>query len=220
MNTSSKSIVAVAAAALALSGCADMNQSQRSTAQGAGIGAAAGAVLGALTAGGNTGSSAMQGAALGAAVGAAGGYLWNQHLEKQKQQMQAASAGTGVQVSQTADNRLKINVPADAGFGIGSAALNPRLGPVLAQLASGLQRNPSETVQIIGYTDSTGSDAINVPLSRSRARSVRDDLVARGVAAQRITTAGMGAADPVASNATAAGRALNRRVEIFVAYPR
>ena len=220
MNTSSKSIVAVAAAALALSGCADMNQSQRSTAQGAGIGAAAGAVLGALTAGGNTGSSAMQGAALGAAVGAAGGYLWNQHLEKQKQQMQAASAGTGVQVSQTADNRLKINVPADAGFAVGSAALSPRLQPVLAQLADGLRSNPSETLQIVGYTDSSGGDAINVPLSRSRARSVRDELVARGVAAQRITTAGMGAADPVASNATAAGRALNRRVEIFVAYPR
>jgi outer membrane protein OmpA-like peptidoglycan-associated protein len=221
MDKPNRSIVVVAAAAaLALAGCADMNQSQRSTAQGAGIGAAAGAVLGALTAGGNTGSSAMQGAALGAAVGAAGGYLWNQHLEKQKQQMQAASAGTGVQVSQTADNRLKINVPADAGFAVGSAALSPRLQPVLAQLADGLRGNPSETVQIVGYTDSTGGDAINVPLSRSRARSVRDDLVARGVAAQRITTAGMGAADPVASNATAAGRALNRRVEIFVAYPR
>ncbi|OIQ93288.1 putative lipoprotein YiaD precursor [mine drainage metagenome] len=221
MNKPHRSIVVVATAAtLALAGCADMNQSQRSTAQGAGIGAAAGAVLGALTAGGNTGSSAMQGAALGAAVGAAGGYLWNQHLEKQKQQMQAASAGTGVQVSQTADNRLKINVPADAGFAVGSAALSPRLQPVLAQLADGLRSNPSETVQIVGYTDSTGGDAINVPLSRSRARSVRDDLVARGVAAQRVTTAGMGAADPVASNATAAGRALNRRVEIFVAYPR
>ena len=220
MNPSNRTLAAVAAAALMLGGCADMNQSQRSTAQGAGIGAAAGAVLGALTAGGNTGSSAMQGAALGAAVGAAGGYLWNRHLEEQKQQMQAASAGTGVQVSQTADNRLKINVPADAGFAVGSAALSARLQPVLAQLAGGLRANPSETVQVIGYTDSTGGDAINVPLSRSRARSVRDDLVARGVAAPRITTAGMGAADPVASNATAQGRALNRRVEIFVAYPR
>ena len=220
MSPSNRSIAAVAVAAVMLGGCADMNQSQRSTAQGAGIGAAAGAVLGALTAGGNTGSSAMQGAALGAAVGAAGGYLWNRHLEEQKQQMQAASAGTGVQVSQTADNRLKINVPADAGFAVGSAALSTRLQPVLAQLADGLRANPSETVQVIGYTDSTGGDAINVPLSRSRARSVRDDLIARGVAAQRITTAGMGAADPIASNATAQGRALNRRVEIFVAYPR
>ena len=94
-----------------------MNPSQRSTAQGAGIGAAAGAVLGALTAGGNTGSSAMQGAALGAAVGAAGGYLWNQHLEKQKQQMQAASAGTCVQVSQTTDNRLKLTSSPPLAFG-------------------------------------------------------------------------------------------------------
>ncbi len=214
-----RSLAAAAALSLVLGGCANMSQSQTATAQGAGLGAAAGAVIGALTAGGNTGSSAMQGAALGAAVGAAGGYLWNRHLEQQKQQMQQASAGTGVQVSQTADNRLKIGVPADAGFSTGSAILNERMYPVLEQLAQGLVSNPGETVQVLGFTDSTGSDAINYPLSTNRAQTVKNFLVSRGVPAQRIAVQGLGPTQPVASNATAAGRAMNRRVEIYVAQP-
>ncbi len=214
-----RSLAAAAAVSVLLAGCANMNQSQTATAQGAGIGAAAGAVIGALTAGGNTGSSAMQGAALGAAVGAAGGYLWNRHLEQQKQQMQQATAGTGVQVAQTADNRLRIGVPADAGFSTGSATLNPRMYPVLDQLAQGLRANPGETVQVLGFTDSTGSDAINYPLSQNRAQTVKNFLVSRGVAPQTITVQGLGPSQPVASNATPEGRAMNRRVEIYVAQP-
>ena len=194
-----------------------MSESQKSTASGAGIGAAAGAVIGALTAGGNTGKSAATGAVAGAAVGALGGYLWNQHLEKQKQDLQAASAGTGVQVTQTQDNRLKMNIPADAGFATGSAHLNPRMYAILESLATGLNQNPAETVQVFGFTDSTGTDAINYPLSENRAVTVKNFLVSRGVAAQRIATQGLGPQNPVASNATVAGRAANRRVEIFVA---
>ncbi|EGO95021.1 OmpA family protein, partial [Acidiphilium sp. PM] len=137
----------------------------------------------------------------------------------QKQALQRTAQGTGVQVSQTADNRLKLNVPADAGFATGSATLNPRLYPILDQLGQGLQQNPTETVQIIGYTDSTGSNAINYPLSDNRAASVKTYLVSRGISGQRIATRGMGPQDPVASNATAAGRAANRRVDIYVAFP-
>ncbi len=211
--------LAAAAATLLLAGCASMSQSQTATAQGAGIGAAAGALIGVMTAGGNSGSSALQGAALGAAVGAAGGYLWNRHLEEQKQQMQRASAGTGVQVAQTADNRLRIGVPADAGFATGSATLNSRMYPVLEQLAQGVAQNPGETVQVLGFTDSTGSDAINYPLSQNRAQTVKNFLVSRGVQAQRISVQGMGPTHPVASNATAQGRAMNRRVEIYIAQP-
>ncbi len=220
----SKPLVALLSAsvfALALGGCANMSESQKSTATGAGIGAAAGGLLGALTAGGHTGKSAATGAVAGAAVGALGGYLWNQHLEKQKQdlQQQAQASGTGVQVTQTQDNRLKMNVPADAGFATGSAQLNPRMYPILESLATGLIQQPSETVQVFGYTDSTGTDAINYPLSENRALTVKNFLVSRGVAAQRISTQGLGPQNPVASNATAEGRAANRRVEIYVAVP-
>lgn len=205
------------AGSLVLAGCADMNQSQKSTAEGAGIGAAAGAVIGAIAGGGK---GAAIGAAAGAGTGALGGYFWNEHLEKQKQQMQQATAGTNVQVTQTADNRLKINVPSDAGFASDSAQLNPKLHPALNELATSLMQNPTETVQIVGYTDSTGGDAVNQPLSQNRAQSVESYLVSRGVQAQRISTQGMGAQNPVASNETAEGRAQNRRVEIFVAYPK
>ncbi len=205
--------------ALSLGGCASMNESQKTTATGAGAGAAAGALVGLLTAGGNKGKSAATGAVAGAAVGALGGYLWNQHLEKQKQdlQAQAQASGTGVQVTQTQDNRLKMNVPADAGFATGSAQLNARMYPILESLATGLNQNPSESVQIFGFTDSTGTDAINYPLSENRALTVKNFLVSRGVAAQRISTQGLGPQNPVASNATAQGRAANRRVEIYVA---
>jgi outer membrane protein OmpA-like peptidoglycan-associated protein len=202
---------------LVLAGCADMNQSQRSTAEGAGIGAAAGAVIGALAGGGK---GAAIGAAAGAGTGALGGYLWNEHLEKQKQQMQKATEGTSVQVTQTADNRLKINVPSDAGFASDSAQLHPKLRAALNELATSLLQNPTETVQIVGYTDSTGGDAINLPLSQNRAQSVESYLVSHGVQPQRITTQGLGSQNPLASNDTAEGRALNRRVEIFVAYPK
>ncbi|MCB5945251.1 OmpA family protein [Acidocella sp. KAb 2-4] len=205
-----------------LTGCsqqyAQNNPGVTSAATGAGIGAVGGALLGTLASGGHA-SGAVIGALGGAAAGALGGYLWNQHMEAQKQQLQQTAQGTGVQVTRTADNRLKLNVPADAGFATGSATLNPRLSPILDQLGSGLQQNPTETVQIVGYTDSTGSSDINYPLSDHRAESVKSYLVSHGVDGARITTKGMGPQDPVASNATAAGRAENRRVEIYVAFP-
>jgi outer membrane protein OmpA-like peptidoglycan-associated protein len=202
---------------LLAAGCADMNQSQKTTAEGAGIGAAAGAVIGALAGGGK---GAAIGAAAGAGTGALGGYFWNEHLEKQKQQMQQATAGTGVQVTQTTDNRLKINVPSDAGFATDSAQLNSRLHPALDQLATSLAQNPTEMVQIYGYTDSTGGDSVNYPLSQDRAQSVQSYLISHGVQAQRIAVQGLGSQNPVASNDTVDGRAQNRRVEIYVAYPK
>ena len=121
-------------------------------------------------------------------MGALGGYLWNQHLEKQKQdlQAQAQASGTGVQVTQTQDNRLKMNVPADAGFATGSAQLNSRMYPILESLATGLNQNPAESVEVFGFTDSTGTDAINYPLSENRALTVKNFLVSRGVAPQRV----------------------------------
>lgn len=204
------------AVALAVSGCANMSETQQDTAKGAGIGAAAGAVLGALT-GGSKG--AAQGAVLGAGAGALGGYIWSTRMQEQKRQMEAATAGTGIGVSQTADNRLKLDIPADAGFASGRATLSPTLVRVLGQFATTLQQNQVTQVAIIGHTDSTGSDAINNPLSFDRANATRDYLVSRGVAASRIATDGRGSREPIADNSTAAGRAQNRRVEIFVGEP-
>jgi len=218
MNTSIKTRIAVAAAvgALALSGCADMTQTQKDTATGAGIGAAAGAIIGGLTRGGR---GAAAGAAIGGAVGAAGGYIWSKNMQEQKRAMEDATKGTGVEVSRTADNQLKLEIPSDVSFDVNKADIKPQLRPVLDKFAQGLNTYPDTMVRIIGHTDSTGSDAVNNPLSVNRAASTREYLVARGVSTNRISIDGRGSHEPVADNSTAQGRAMNRRVEIFVAEP-
>jgi len=215
-----KIIVTLSAISLSmagLSGCANMNETQRDTGMGAAIGAVAGGLIGAATAGGNKGKSAATGAAIGAALGAGGGYLWSQNMQKQRAEMEQATAGTGIGISQTTDNQLKVDIPADVSFDVGRYAIKPNMRPVLDRLASTLNQHPVTTVTIIGHTDSTGSDAVNDPLSVNRAASTRDYLVQRGVSAQRIAVDGRGSRQPVADNTTAAGRAMNRRVEIFIA---
>ena len=215
-----KYIVALTALAFSvggLSGCANMSETERTTGTGAAIGAVAGGLIGAATAGGNRGKSAATGAAIGAALGAGGGYLWSKHMQEQKASMEQATQGTGVNVTQTADNQLKLEIPSDISFDTGRYDIKPGLHPILDRFATSLNQNPASTVRIIGHTDSTGSDAVNTPLSVNRAAATRDYLVSRGVASSRISIDGRGSHEPIADNATAAGRSMNRRVEIFVA---
>jgi len=200
-----------------LAGCANLTETQKTTGTGAAIGAVAGAGIGAATAGGNKGKSAATGAAIGAAVGAGGGYLWSKHMERQRAEMEQATRGTGVSVSQTPDNRLKLDIPSDVSFDTNRYDIKPNMRPILDRFASTLNDNPVTTVTIIGHTDNTGTDAINNPLSINRAASTRDYLVARGVASNRIAIDGRGSREPIADNYSEQGRAKNRRVEIFVA---
>ncbi|QJE03013.1 OmpA family protein [Massilia forsythiae] len=204
--------------ALAASGCADMNATQRGTATGAGVGAGLGAILGAATGGGGGGRTA-RGAVLGAAAGAVAGNVWSRHMEQQRQAMEQATRGTGVQVSQTADNRLKLEIPSDISFDTGRADVKPNFRPILDRFAGTLNENPATFVTIVGHTDSTGGDQINQPLSLDRAASARDYLAGRGINPNRITVEGRAAREPIASNNDAAGRARNRRVEIYVNEP-
>ena len=199
---------------LALSACQTMGAQEKGTAAGAGVGAVAGAVLSKVT-----GGKATTGAVIGGAAGAMIGNVWSKKMEDQKRAMEQASQGTGVQVSQTADNQLKLNVPSDISFDSGKASLKPELRAVLDNFAQGLNAQPSSLVNVIGHTDSSGSDAINGPLSQARANAVRDYLSSRGVSTQRITTEGRGSREALSSNASAAGRAQNRRVEIFMREP-
>ena len=201
-------------AAFVMTGCANMSETQQGTAKGAGIGAVAGAVLGAAT-GGSKG--AATGAVLGGAVGAGGGYLWSKKMQDQKVAMERATVGTGVGVSQTADNRLKLDIPSDISFATGRSDINSSFAPILNQFASSLNQNPVTTVTIVGHTDNIGSDATNNPLSMDRAVSTRNYLAARGVANNRIITDGRGEREPIADNNTNDGRSKNRRVEIYVA---
>ncbi|MFZ3173950.1 MAG: OmpA family protein, partial [Thiobacillus sp.] len=203
------SLSAVAFGLSGISGCANMSETQKTTGTGAGIGAVAGAVIGAATAGGNKGKSAATGAAIGAAVGAGGGYMWSKHMEKQKAEMEQATEGTGVSVSQTADNQLKLDIPSDVSFDTNRYEIKSNLRPILDRFATTLNQNPVTMVTIIGHTDSTGTDAINNPLSVNRAASTRDYLVARGVATNRIAIDGRGSREPIADNNTIDGRAKN-----------
>ena len=208
--------IAAIAGVLALSGCADMSPTQRGTATGAGIGAGLGGIIGAATGGGG-GGRALGGAAIGGAIGAVAGNIWSNRMENQKRAMEQATQGTGVQVTQTADNRLKLEIPSDISFDTGRADIKPEMRPVLDRFASTLVENPATTVTIVGHTDNTGSDAINNPLSVNRAQSARDYLVSRGVASSRISIDGRGSREPIADNSTEAGRARNRRIDIFLA---
>ncbi|RYF13894.1 MAG: OmpA family protein [Comamonadaceae bacterium] len=205
------SVVAVAAGAL-LAGCANtgtgtgMSETGRNTAIGAGLGALAGAAIG----------RDAKGALIGAGVGAAGGYIWSQHMAQKKAAMERATMGSGVGVVQTPDNQLRLDVPSDISFATGRADINPRLRPILDQFASGLNQQQNTEVRIVGHTDNTGSDDLNNRLSLDRAQSVKDYLASRGVRSSDIQVAGRGEREPVADNSTEAGRAKNRRVEIFL----
>ncbi|MEJ8845198.1 OmpA family protein [Variovorax rhizosphaerae] len=209
-----KLVLSTCALAILLTGCAGMTETQKTTGTGAGIGALAGAAIGSAT-GGNR-QAIAGGAAIGAAAGALGGYLWSQRMENQKKEMEQATRGTGIAVTQTANNELKLAIPSDASFDTGRAVIKPTLAGVLDQFATGLRNNANAEVKIVGHTDSAGTDAINNPLSVERAASTRDYLISRGVRSSAFNIDGRGSREPVADNGTDAGRAQNRRVEIFV----
>ena len=129
-HPSRKLVLSLSAAALILGGCADMNMSktQRDSAIGAGVGAVAGAMIG----------GGAKGAVIGGALGGAGGYVWSKHMADKKAAMESATQGTGVAVTQTADNQLKLEIPSDISFDTGRADIKPNLRPILDQFASGL----------------------------------------------------------------------------------
>jgi len=202
----------VVSVALTATACADMSERQKGTATGAGIGAVAGAVISSAT-----GGKAGTGAVVGGALGAVAGNLWSKRMEEKRAAMERATQGTGIEVARTQDNQLKVNVPSDISFDVGKADIKPELRPVLDQFAHGL--DPTMRVRIVGHTDSTGSDAINDPLSRERAASVKRYLEDRGVSGSRIDAVGRGEHEPIADNTSDSGRAKNRRVEIFLREP-
>lgn len=203
---------AALAAALLATGCADMSERQKGTAIGAGVGAVAGAAVSK-----GTGGKAGTGAVVGGAIGAVAGNIWSRRMEEKRAAMERATQGTGIDVARTQDNQLKVNVPSDISFDVGRADIKPNMRPVLDQFAQGLDH--TMRVRIVGHTDSTGPDSVNDPLSVDRANAVKRYLESRGVDGSRIDTAGRGEHEPIADNTSEAGRARNRRVEIFLREP-
>jgi outer membrane protein OmpA-like peptidoglycan-associated protein len=178
------------------------------TAWGTGIGAAAGAGIGALV-GGKKG--ALIGAASGAAVGAGTGAYMDMQAKKLRQEL----LNTGVQVQQV-DGKIYLIMPGNITFDSNDASIKPAFQPVLNSVAKVIKEYNKTMVQVNGYTDSTGTAATNNALSLMRANSISNYLRAQGVDGNRILANGFGSSNPIASNATAAGREQNRRVEIVL----
>ena len=190
----------------------DPNTGERHVSRTA-IGGAGGAGLGYLL-GGLTGGKTAR--IVGAGIGGVAGGVIGYQLDQQIKELDEATAGSGVDVSETPDGTgILVNLP-DVTFAVDSTTISPSFRAALDEVAASLQKYPNSLIDVMGHTDSTGSDSYNLDLSRRRAEAVRAHLVMRGVSGARIATIGYGEQYPRADNSTEEGRALNRRVEIRI----
>lgn len=201
-------------ATLLVSGCG-MSNTGKGALIGGGGGAGVGAGIGALIGGGK---GAAIGAGIGTAVGAGVGALIGNKMDKQQKELEAQLQDA--QVEQTTDanglQAIKVTFPGGILFPTGKWTLNSGAQSELSNFAVSLQQNPLTDVKVIGYTDNTGGYAVNEKVSTNRADAVKTYLVNSGVVASRIEAQGVPMADYVASNDTEAGRAQNRRVEVYI----
>jgi len=198
--------------ALALGGCAANDPYQRTKA-GAGLGALAGAAAGYAV---NDGKGAAIGAAIGALAGGAAGNYMDRQEAAFEQALAQERAQYNLELQRLQSGALKLNIPSEVSFGVDQAQVNPEFIPTLEKVAGLLGQYDQTLVTIVGHTDSTGAEAYNQQLSLRRAENVAGFLASRGVNPARITAIGQGESQPRASNDTAAGRAMNRRVEIIM----
>ena len=204
-------IGALLSVVLMLSACTSINpytgeQQINDTTIGAGIGAAGGALAGALIGGG-------KGAAIGGVLGAATGSVVGNILDRENEELRQTLAGSGVQVRKVG-NTIQLIMASDITFDTNQAEVRSGFYPTLDSVAKVFKKYSGNLINVVGYTDNVGNDAYNQTLSESRAQSVGNYLISRGVPANRVFTTGQGERNPIASNATVHGRALNRRVVI------
>jgi outer membrane protein OmpA-like peptidoglycan-associated protein len=171
-----------------------------------------GALLGAAV---SSGKDRGKGALIGALVGGAVGGGVGAYMDKQEMELRQQLEGTGVGVERVGDD-IRLIMPGNITFQTGSAQLDTGFYPVLDDVALVLNKFKDSAVGVNGYTDSTGSFEFNQSLSEQRAASVASYLAGRGVSQLRLTTQGYGPRYPVADNGSAAGRAQNRRVEVYI----
>lgn len=204
--------VIVVVAAVAVAGCAADDPNKRAK-TGAAIGAVAGAILGHQL---DDDSGRFVGAAVGAVAGAAVG----NYVDKQQQEFDSALAteqqNNAVEIQRLEDETLKIDIANEVSFDFAQAEIKSSFKPTLDKVAGVLQRYPNSVVHVVGHTDSVGSDAYNQRLSEQRAEAVVGYLASVGVARDRLRAEGRGETEPRDTNATEAGRQLNRRVELYV----
>lgn len=213
MKSRTKIAAAMLVVALPLAGCTtnpETGERRISKAAIGGIGGALGGyLLGDLIGGKRDRTEKILGAGIGAVAGAGVGY----YMDEQEKKLRQQTAGSGVEVVRDGD-QLVLDMPSEVTFAFGSASLSPEFRGTLDKIGSTLTEYEKTYVDVLGHTDSVGSDAFNQTLSEQRAQTVADYLAGRGVQRARLATRGYGESQPRASNTTEEGRAQNRRVEI------
>jgi outer membrane protein OmpA-like peptidoglycan-associated protein len=199
--------MALLAGVTLITGCAGMSNKQK----GAVIGATGGAVLGGAV--GSRNGSTAKGAIIGAAVGGAAGALIGRRMDRQAQELARTIPGATVE---RVGEGIQVTFASGLLYDFDSDVVKPTARENLRNLAASLDEYPDTDLLIVGHTDSVGADAYNQRLSERRARAAADYLVSQGVNGGRIRTRGLGESEPKASNATDAGRAENRRVEVAI----
>ena len=173
-------------------------------------GAVAGGIAGRLI-GGKSGTA--KGAIIGAVVGGAGGALIGRRMDKQAAELRRDLEGAKVE---RVGEGIKITFASGILFATNSSSLTADAAGNIDQLAATVKKYADTNVVVEGHTDSSGSDAINQPLSERRAQAVANEISNQGVDTGRITSTGYGSTQPVGDNSSAAGKAANRRVEVAI----
>lgn len=212
MNKFLTSTAFACAVAIGATGCATDDPHKRAKI-GAAAGAVAGAVLGHQV---NSKNGRFVGAAVGALTGGAVGHYMDNQQQEFESALEREREANQMEIERLKDDTLKLTVDSEVSFDFGKANIKPAFRPSLDKLAELLQKYNRTVVHVVGHTDSVGSDAFNQELSERRAINVGNYFATYGVSRDRIRTEGRGESEPRATNATEAGRQLNRRVEVFV----
>ena len=214
-----KKFIVLALAATYLSACTTTDpytgeQKMSNTAGGAMLGAVGGALAGAAL--GGRGHGARNAALIGAGIGALAGGAIGNYMDQQEAELRQQLEGTGISVTRNGDNII-LNMPSNITFDVDQDAVKPGFYQTLNSVAIVLRKFNRTLIDVNGHTDSTGSMQHNQDLSQRRAMSVADYLGGQGIDPRRVSAVGFGPSQPIASNATEAGRSQNRRVEIQIA---
>ena len=193
--------------ALLISSCATMKENEN-TSKGVGIGAVAGGLLGAVI--GHQTGNRDQGALIGAALGAGTGGLIGNRLDKQKKELEKIAE------TKRTETGLVTKLKSDILFDTGKSNLKDSAKNNISELATIMKKYPENVLTIKGYTDSTGSDKINLPLSENRAKAVQIQLVSAGIPVQTVSAIGMGSNNLIDAGKTKDALSKNRRVEIEI----
>lgn len=212
-----KCLAAVLVIALILPGCATMKEYKKTTI-GAGAGALLGAGLGYAIGGGE---GAAVGTVVGGLLGGGIGYMMDRQEREFKEALAESKAREQDAIMQGVKKEkdaLILTFKSDVLFDTNSSTIKAGAysSGEIERVAQILNKYPDTTIKVIGYTDSTGTDAHNLTLSEQRAGAVKNALRVKGVSASRMTALGMGESNPVADNSTPEGRQLNRRVNIVI----